>query len=62
MTYSMSRNIRMVQAAVSHAYLHSVEFDPISVGSIRKKGGDPEIPPVLFFWWAVLESNQQPTD
>lgn len=52
----------MVQAAVSHAYLHSVEFDPISVGSIRKKGGDPEIPPVLFFWWAVLESNQQPTD
>ena len=40
----------MVQAAVSPAYLLSVEFNPISVGSIRKKGGDPEIPPVLFFF------------
>ncbi len=49
MTYLMSRNIRMVQPAVSPAYLHSIESNRLLSGSFEKKGGDPEIPPFHVF-------------
>jgi len=39
MAYLMSRNIRMVQPAVSPAYLHSIESNPPSARFIRKKEG-----------------------